>query len=541
MSKLFQTLMAAVLVTGLSACTEPDTVDALSTDGHADTTGSELDMALTKDPGMSYQPDLLSVAAIGRIETAPDIAIITGTIEIEDDNHNLVYARMADIINDVQAIADTAETEMSYTQIAAQDIWDEDCIKRNQDAANRNRERISVQQGNKAVNRQITELESSIDRLEDQHDAKMAAHRSRLTKLERNRDIPEFRRDIFNLEEAMEQAKTQYERSRAQYEDRLKSTRDRIQTLEARLPTEICQVTHVTGRLSFTARINPAKKAPDFINDFTQAGVTEVSLFAYDFSDYDALYQKAAERAVANARDKATLIAERSGTRLKKVKSFSVSQPTRFGRFGPQNLAVVSQPRYANFISIPPEFETVTETIVIQPQSVEYVQAPPTFETVTEPVIVQEATTELVTIPATYETVTETIVVQPQYEYNGQTVPAVTKNIQRRVVKTPARTVEKVVPAVTKMETRRVIKTPASTTERVIPAVTKQITRRVLKTPSQTITQGRNLPNGNSLPGQVQDQRQSNALRSSVLSGPQTIEVSAVLVFDYATALDVTL
>jgi len=35
--------------------------------------------------------------------------------------------------------------------------------------------------------------------------------------------------------------------------------------------------------------------------------------------------------------------------------------------------------------------------------------------------------------------------------------------------------------------TRQVVKTPARTQERVIPAVTKQVTRRVVKTPASTV------------------------------------------------------
>ena len=202
-----------------------------------------------------------------------------------------------------------------------------------------------------------------------------------------------------------------------------------------------------------------------------------------------------------------------------------------------------------------PKFETRTETIVLQPASVEYVAAPATYETVKETVVVQEAstelvtipgeyewvdgeiegsTTEIVTVPAEYETVTETIVVQnastelvsipPSYqtvqetivlqpEYiakDGSVVPAITEEISRQVVKTPARTTERAIPAKTSTVTRRVVKTPAKTVERVvpyetkdgktrvqitpsrtaersIPAVTKTETRRVIKTPASTV------------------------------------------------------
>jgi len=112
----------------------------------------------------------------------------------------------------------------------------------------------------------------------------------------------------------------------------------------------------------------------------------------------------------------------------------------------------------------------------------------------------------------------------------------VTKQVSRRVVKTPARVTERVIPAVTQQIERRVIKTPASTQERVIPAVTKMESRRVIKTPASTIEQA--------IPRQAENILSSagsgpnNALRQSVLSGPQKVEVSAYLVFDYETALD---
>ena len=75
---------------------------------------------------------------------------------------------------------------------------------------------------------------------------------------------------------------------------------------------------------------------------------------------------------------------------------------------------------------------------------------------------------------------------------------------------------------------RRVVKTPASTTERMIPSVTKQETRRVLKQPGRTIE--RSVPNDNA----------SNALKIS-LAGPRTISVNAALTYLYKTPIDGTL
>lgn len=160
-------------------------------------------------------------------------------------------------------------------------------------------------------------------------------------------------------------------------------------------------------------------------------------------------------------------------------------------------------------VSVPAEYETVTETIIVQPQSVtyevipgkfewvdgeipgesvEYVEIPAQYETVEETIVVQEASTELVTVPVAYETLAD----------------------GSRVVKMPASTRERVLPAVTTTETRRVLKTPARveevtvsnkiedgktfimvesprTVEKTIPAITKTISRRVVKTPASTI------------------------------------------------------
>ena len=202
-----------------------------------------------------------------------------------------------------------------------------------------------------------------------------------------------------------------------------------------------------------------------------------------------------------------------------------------------------------------PELKTVTETIVVQPASVEYVQTPPVYETFTDTVVVQEASTELVVIPPeyewvdgeiegstieyeeipaeyetvsetvvvqpasaeyvsvppVYETVKETLVVQPQFEkLDGTISPAITEQISRRVVKTPASTMERIIPAVTKEVTRQVVKTPkkaiekivpfetkdgktrvvvkpGTVQERIIPPVAKEEIRRVIKTPASTI------------------------------------------------------
>lgn len=249
-----------------------------------------------------------------------------------------------------------------------------------------------------------------------------------------------------------------------------------------RLAESICDVETIEVTTHMVVRVSPASEAGTVLKAFGDAKVSSARLYGYDFSDYDALYQEAAEKAVKAARKKAEMIARVAQTELGEITSFRVNGPARTGRFGPQ------------------------PSVVNRHQGVRSGFAagysPPIFETVSETVVVQEASAELVTIPATYETVTETVVVQPSYrDGDGNFVPAVTKQISRRVVKTPASTRERTVPAVTKQETRRVIKVPAGAS----PAA----------------------PNA-----------QSNALQMSLLSGPQTISVAAYLSYDYKTPID---
>ncbi len=79
----------------------------------------------------------------------------------------------------------------------------------------------------------------------------------------------------------------------------------------------------------------------------------------------------------------------------------------------------------------------------------------------------------------------EAITAPPSKTHSAEAVmperPSNVVTIERRILKSPARTMERVAPAVPKVVTRRVIKTPASTVERSVPAVTKQETRRVAK------------------------------------------------------------
>lgn len=301
-----------------------------------------------------------------------------------------------------------------------------------------------------------------------------------------------------------------------------KDKRQKLRSEKSRMAEKVCAVTHVETYVGFTAWVRPSNEVSNYLTAFTEAGVEAVNLYGFDFSNYDALYKEASEKAVANARQKAELSARGAGTKLTTIESFTVSGTERQRRYGQQamlisphgNRSTMPQQRIAfsdrvirsqatsrrrnnrpmPVVSAPVASmscwdgsmvfsaaqcpgqpvmapDGLFEEVVVSPARVEYLALPTQFETVMETVVVQEASTELVTS-------------------NG-------------------RTVERVIPAVTKQEARRVVKTPASTRERMIPAVTKRV------------------PIG-----------QSNALTESMMSGSKTIRVSAVLSYSYETPLD---
>jgi len=314
-----------------------------------------------------------------------------------------------------------------------------------------------------------------------------------------------------------------------------KDKRQKLRAEKSRIPEKVCAVTHVESYIGFTAWIRPSNEVSDYLTAFTEAGVETVNLYGFDFSNYDALYKEAAEKAVANARQKAELSASGAGTKLTTIESFRVSGTERRRRYGQQ--AMLISP-HGNRSTTPQQRIAFSDRVIHSQATsrrnngglfTSAVPAPlasmscwdgsmvfnsgqcpaqPVMQAMpgsrgygagftgasNDMIVVQEASTEFVSIPATYETVTETVVAQ---------------EASTEYVNVNGRMVERVIPAVTRQESRRVVKTPASTVERMIPAVTKQVTRR-----------------------------QSNALTESMLSGSKTIRVTATLAYNYETPLD---
>ena len=426
-----------------------------------------------------FLPHPIYVSGIGKARGKPDIAVLTGLIKVEADFDHLAMDQAGEIMNKVQDSVRGADVELSFTQVSTSEIRDPKCLEANRYARQRHRDIVTDNQFNAWLKRQP------------------------------------------------------------------KENRQELRKPKKRIAETTCPVTHVESFVRFTAWVQPVDAAGDYINAFANAGVAEVDLFGYDFTNYDELYQKAARDAVNNAKTKAELAAKTAGTQLTTLEHFSVGATQRTTRYGQQAMIIsnhgnrrVAQRKYtgtqdeilasgtrrrigrtSGYVPAPPPpapvMSAAPKTSGYGGQSQSYSAGyGGQSQAYSNTVVVQEASTEYVTIPATYETISETVVVQPaSVEYVA--VPAIFETvyengIERRVVKTPARTVERAIPAVTKQVTRRVIKTPARTTERTIPAVTKQVS---------------------SVP-------QNNALRMSLMSGRQTITVRAQMAFSYETPLN---
>ena len=487
MSKYLSVLLGSALLIGCEAKTEdPEIIIAYDDYEDWQDWKRETEEDAKKE---GFLPQPIYVSGVGKARGKPDIAVLTGLIKVEADFDHLAMDKAGEIMNKVQDSVRGADVELSFTQVSTSEIRDPKCLEANRYARQRHRDIMADNQFNTWLKRQP------------------------------------------------------------------KENRQELRKPKARIKESTCPVTHVEGFVRFTAWVQPVDSAGDYINAFANAGVAEVDLFGYDFTNYDELYQNAARDAVNNAKAKAKLAAKTAGTQLTTLEQFSVGPTQRTTRYGQQAMIIsnhgnrrVAQRKYSgtqdnvivsgrrtrfntrgnnasamtcwdgSYVSnrsqcpaqpspSPPsgdfaqgqsystgygaQSQAYSDTVVIQPATVEYVTIPATYETVTETVVVQEASTELVSVPTVFETVYE----------NG---------IARRVVKTPARTVERAIPAVTKQVTRRVIKTPASTIERTVPAVTQQVS---------------------SVP-------KNNALRMSLMSGNQTITVRAQMAFSYNTPLN---
>lgn len=269
-----------------------------------------------------------------------------------------------------------------------------------------------------------------------------------------------------------------------------------------RLQQQVCEAQSIKVATHMVIRIKPAEAAGDALRALSDAGAETANLYGYDFENYDALYQEAAEKAVMLAKTKAQSTARLSGAQLGDIETFSISAPNRTGRFGPQphiirparpyqgqSGSVIDRSAENNRSnrardSVPLATMTCWDGSVVfrTGECPQYIGTAPRVGSIGSP---GEWRINRTTAPAEYETVTEAVVVQ-------------------------------------EASTELVTGWDGSVEERVIPAVTKTQTRRVLKSPARAI----------------ETLATTNALSMSLLSGPQTISVTANLAYTYETPLN---
>jgi len=231
------------------------------------------------EPSNAFKPKPMQVTGKGRVRAVPDIAVITGTITTEADQDDTAIDEAAIIINAVQEAVKGQSVDLNFTQIRTSENRDTDCLARNGKSLARHYAIINDNNYNANIKRQ---LEQGVD------------------------------------------------------------IKIKPRKPQKRIDSELCPVTHIEAKLSFTARVTPASEAGNVINDFTTAGVGQVDLFGYDFSDYDAHYKEASTKAVKDAKTKAERVAKIAGTTLTEIVSFRVDQPQRTTRFGPQAMIITS-------------------------------------------------------------------------------------------------------------------------------------------------------------------------------------------------------
>ena len=169
--------------------------------------------------------------------------------------------------------------------------------------------------------------------------------------------------------------------------------------------------------------------------------------------------------------------------------------------YGSESTQVEIEPASTRLERKPAVYKDIEKRVLIKESSYELVSIPPVYEEVTETVLIKPEETIKTVIPAVYTDGNETVLVTPArvewkqgrgaYEKISSTtgeimcrveVPAVYKNVSRRVLSSPSKTIEKVIPAVYKNVTRRKLKTPAQTERKIIPAEYETVTIQELVT-----------------------------------------------------------
>lgn len=133
-------LCAAALgtLTALTACSARPDADRLSIAlGDVDDYQAFLDARGNIEAPAPFEPEPLSVSAVGKVQARPDIAVITARITARDKNESRAVNEMGEIINAVQSALKGRDIETGFTAVQSIREFDEACRDENRFAQRR--------------------------------------------------------------------------------------------------------------------------------------------------------------------------------------------------------------------------------------------------------------------------------------------------------------------------------------------------------------------------------------------------------------------
>ncbi len=151
----------------------------------------------------------------------------------------------------------------------------------------------------------------------------------------------------------------------------------------------------------------------------------------------------------------------------------------------------------------PPVLDWIEERVMVKPATTRLDSVPAVLDWVEERVMVKPETRRMEQVPAVFDTVSERVLVKPATmvwkkgrgpiqkldEATGEILclveePAVYKDVQKTVVRTPATTREIVTPAEFSVVRKQVVKVPATTREVQVPAEFTVVRKQIVKSPA---------------------------------------------------------
>lgn len=164
---------------------------------------------------------------------------------------------------------------------------------------------------------------------------------------------------------------------------------------------------------------------------------------------------------------------------------------------------VMTKPARTEIINLPPVYNTIEEQVLVKEASVEYITIPAEYETVTEQVVVKDETK---TIREKYDENNNVVLTSPEYGQwsqmikdpncfsenpedcylvKWQHIAAQYDTLKTKQLRQMTTDDKPFAPTAYKTITKRVMKTPARVVEREIPAVYENIKRQVLIQPAR--------------------------------------------------------